>query len=159
MKTKKATSLCTAKQQTQKGTLAAVLHVFLDLAFEFRHKSALQDHSSLLVALAFVGGKFIDPAELCGAIFAGDVSDHVSAGQHNSVLYLAEAEIDNAVEEKSASRRAGEARRNQFSAICQRSLAVGTHENPRSTEVTKKNAPHLTKTKTAFNSIIGTSIL
>lgn len=78
----------------------------------------------------------------------------MSAGEHNSVLYLAEAEVDDTVEEKSTPRRTGEAGRNQFSAICQWSLAVGTDENPRSTEVTQKNPPHLTKTKTAFNSVM-----
>lgn len=78
----------------------------------------------------------------------------MSASEHNSVLYLAEAEVDDTIEEKSASRRTGEAGRNQFGAIRQWCLAVGTDENPRSAKVTQKNPPHLTKTKTAFNSII-----
>lgn len=83
----------------------------------------------------------------------------MSAGEHNSVLYLAEAEVDDTVEEKSTPRRTGEAGRNQFSAICQWSLAVGTDENPRSTKVTQKNPPHLRNRAEKTSSLLLSMIL
>ncbi|TRY95350.1 hypothetical protein DNTS_035033 [Danionella cerebrum] len=46
------------------------------------------DHSALFVSLAVLCGKLVDPAELTVAVFAADVSNHVTTGQHDAVLDL-----------------------------------------------------------------------
>lgn len=63
-------------------------HVLLK-ALALPDQRPLQDDSALLVALAVLGGKFVDPAQLAVAILAADVSHHVPARQHHPVLDLA----------------------------------------------------------------------
>lgn len=48
----------------------------------------LQDDTALLVPLAVLSSKLIDPAELTVAVLAADVSHHVPASEHHSVLHL-----------------------------------------------------------------------
>lgn len=62
-------------------------------AFALPHQGPLEDHSALLVALAVLGRKLIDPAQLTVAVLAADVSHHVSAGEHHPVLHLAVLEV------------------------------------------------------------------
>lgn len=64
-------------------------------AFALPHQRPLQDDTALLVALAFLGGKLIHPAELAVAVLAADVPHHVSSCQHDSVLNLAVLQIHN----------------------------------------------------------------
>lgn len=52
----------------------------------------------------------------------------MAAGQHDTVLHLAEAEVDDAVKEERASGRACEARRDELGTICQWRFATGTQE-------------------------------
>lgn len=54
---------------------------------------SLQDDAALLVALAVLGGKLIDPAQLAVAVLTADISNHVSARQHHAVLYLAVLQV------------------------------------------------------------------
>lgn len=49
----------------------------------------LQDYTSLLVPLTVLCSKLVDPTELAVAVLAADVSHHMPAGKHHSVLHLA----------------------------------------------------------------------
>ena len=63
--------------------------------FALPHQRPLQDDTALLVALAFLSGEFVHPAQLAVAVLAADVPHHVSAGQHDSVLHLAVLQVHN----------------------------------------------------------------
>lgn len=58
-------------------------------AFALPHQRPLQDDATFLVALTFLRGELVHPAELTVAVFAADISHHVSPSQHDSVLHLA----------------------------------------------------------------------
>lgn len=62
-------------------------------ALALPHQRPLQDHAALLVALAVLGGELVDPAQLTVAVLTADVSHHVSAGQHHTVLHLAVLQV------------------------------------------------------------------
>lgn len=64
-------------------------------AFALPHQRPLQDYSSLLVALAFLRGKLVHPAQLTVAVLAADVPHHVSPCQHDPVLDLAVLQVHN----------------------------------------------------------------
>ena len=54
---------------------------------------SLQDDTALLVALAVLSGKLIDPAQLAVTVLTADISHHVSARQHHAVLHLAVLQV------------------------------------------------------------------
>lgn len=62
-------------------------------AFALPHQRPLQDDTALLVALAFLSGELVHPAQLAVAVLAADVPHHVSSGEHHSVLHLAVLEV------------------------------------------------------------------
>lgn len=47
-------------------------------AFALPHQRPLQDDSALLVALTFLSGEFVHPAELAVTVLAADIPHHVS---------------------------------------------------------------------------------
>jgi hypothetical protein len=54
-------------------------HVLID-AVRLGDERSLEDDTTLLVPLVLLGGKLVDPANFGVAIFAKDVTNHVSPG-------------------------------------------------------------------------------
>lgn len=65
-----------------------------------RNQSPLQDYAPFLVTLIVLRGKFVNPSEFGVAVLAGHIPDHVTAGEHDSVLNLAVVEVHNFVEQE-----------------------------------------------------------
>lgn len=57
-------------------------------------QGSLQDDAALLVALAVLGGKLIDPAQFAVAVLAAHVPDHVAAREHDPILNFTVLQID-----------------------------------------------------------------
>lgn len=64
-------------------------------AFALCHQRPLQDDAALLVALTFLSGELIHPAQLTVAILAADIPHHVPPCQHDSVLDFTVLQIHN----------------------------------------------------------------
>lgn len=64
-------------------------------AFALPHQRPLQDDTALLVALTFLCGKLIHPAQLAVAVLAADIPHHVSSSKHDSILDLTVLQIHN----------------------------------------------------------------
>ena len=62
-------------------------------AFALSDQGPLQDDPPLLVALAVLRGKLVDPAQLAVAVLAAHVPHHVPACEHDSVLHLAVLQV------------------------------------------------------------------
>jgi hypothetical protein len=105
-------------------------------------QGAFQDHLALLVALVLLRRKLVLPAELGVAVLAGDVADHVPAGEHDPVLHLAVLQVHHAVEEERAARGSREACRDELSAIRQRRLARPAREQTGTAEVIEEDTAH-----------------
>lgn len=78
---------------------AIVADVFLN-AFTLCHQGSLQNNPPLLVSLVVLCGKLVHPAKFCVTVLAGDVANHVSPRQHDTVLYLTVVQVDHFVEEE-----------------------------------------------------------
>lgn len=57
-------------------------------ALTLPNQRPLQDDATLLVSLTVLGSKLVDPTQLAVAVLAADISHHVPAGKHHSVLHL-----------------------------------------------------------------------
>lgn len=68
----------------------------------------LQDNASLLVPLAFFSGHFIHPAKFSFAIFAHNVSHHVTTCKHYSILDTTKGQVDDFLEKISTTSRSCE---------------------------------------------------
>lgn len=55
-------------------------------AFALPDQGSFQDDAALLVALAVLSGKLIDPAQFAVAVLAAHVPDHVAPSEHDPVL-------------------------------------------------------------------------
>lgn len=111
-------------------------------ALALSHQSPLQDDSALLVALTFLGGELVHPAQLTVAVFAADVPHHVPPRQHDSVLHLAVLQIHNLVEQKSSAGGSSEASGDEFGSVGQDGVAVGTRKEASPTDVIQEDASH-----------------
>lgn len=63
---------------------------------------SLQNHASLFVSLTVLSGELVDPAQFAVTVLTADISHHVSAGEHDSVLHLAVLQVHHLVEEESS---------------------------------------------------------
>lgn len=104
---------------------------------------SLQNHTSLFVPLAVLGGKLIDPAQFAVTVLTADVSDHVPAGEHDSVLHLAVLQVHHLVEQKSSACGSCESGGDQLRSISQDCVTVGTRKEPCSTNVVQEDTSHL----------------
>lgn len=111
-------------------------------AFALPHQRPLQDHTALLVALTFLRGELVHPAQFAVAVLAANVPHHVSSCQHDSVLHLAVLQIHNLVEEKSSAGGSSEACGDELSSVGQNGVTVGTREEASSTNVIQEDPPH-----------------
>lgn len=111
-------------------------------AFALPHQGPLEDHSALLVALAVLGRKLIDPAQLTVAVLAADVSHHVSAGEHHPVLHLAVLEVHHLVEEEGSPCGSSEARGDELRAVGQDGITVGAGEETSAPDVVQEDSAH-----------------
>lgn len=64
-------------------------------AFALLHQRPLQNDAALFVALTFLRGKLVHPAQLAIAVLAADIPDHVPPCKHDSVLDFAVLQIHN----------------------------------------------------------------
>ena len=122
-----------------------MLDIKLSVLFEtftLGNKCSFKDDAAFFVALILLGGKLVNPAELGVTVFAGDVSHHVSAGQHDPVLDLAKVQVDHFTEEEGSTGCPREPCRNQLRAVCQSRFTICTAEKPRTTDVVQKYSPH-----------------
>lgn len=132
-----------------------VSYMFLK-AIWFCNEGSLQNDTAFLVPLVVFCCKFINPAKLRTAIFAGNVTHHVASSQHHSVLYFTVSQIHHALEEESSSCCSSEASGNQFRAICENSVAGSTRKQSGSSYMLQKYASHFDFT--AFVSLVLKSI-
>lgn len=109
----------------------------------FCHESSLQDDSALFVSLLLLRRKLVDPSQLVVTLLAGNISDHVSSSQHDPVLNLTEGQVDDPVEEEGSPRCSCKSGRDQFTSVCQGSVAFGTTEQPGASQMIKKQATHI----------------
>lgn len=115
---------------------------FLDFAFNLCDKRTFQDNPSFLVALTLVCCKFIYPAKLCTTVFARNIANHMSTGEHDAILHLTEAQVDDTVEQKCTACCSGETCWNELHAIRKRCLTVGANEYSCSTKMAEKYTTH-----------------
>lgn len=111
-------------------------------AFTLPHQRPLQNDAALLVALAFLVGELVHPAQLAVAVLAADVPHHVSSCQHDAVLHLAVLQIHNLVEQESSSGGPSEARGDEFSSVGQNGVTVCTSEEASPANVIQEDPPH-----------------
>lgn len=101
--------------------------------FKINYKNTFINHISngevsqltLLVALALFGGEFVHPAQFGFAVLAHDIANHVTARQHNTVLNIAECEIDDLLEEVSSpcGSRESKEKKNEISIVARFTLS------------------------------------
>lgn len=53
--------------------------------------------------LAVLGGELVHPAQLRVAVLAHHIAHHVTAGQHDAILHVAELQVDDRLEQVGAS--------------------------------------------------------
>lgn len=106
-------------------------------------ESSFQDNATFLVSLLLICCKFVHPPKLSITVFAADISDHVTTRQHHSILNLAIIQIDDFVEEKSASRGTREACAHELWPVGEIGVAGGAGEQATATDVLEKYHSHL----------------
>lgn len=111
-------------------------------ALALPNQSPLQDDASLLVPLTVLSGKLIDPTQLAVAVLAADVSYHVSAGEHHSVLHLAVLQVHHLIEEERSSCGSCESCGDELRPISQDGVTVGTREEACSANVVQEDTAH-----------------
>lgn len=111
-------------------------------AFALPHQCPLQDNTAFLIALTFLGGKLVHPAQLAVAVFAADIPHHMSSCQHDSVLHLAVLQIHNLVEEEGSAGGSGEACGDELSSVGQNGVTVGTGKQASPTNVIQEDSSH-----------------
>jgi len=111
-------------------------------AFGLPDEGALQDDATFFVALRVLSREFVDPTQFGVAIFAGNVTHHVATSEHDSVLDVAEGEVDDFVEEEGSSGGAGEPRGNEFASVGQIRVTTHAREQPASAHVVQEDATH-----------------
>lgn len=111
-------------------------------AFTLPHQRPLQDDPTLLIALAFLGGKLVHPAQLAIAVLAADIPHHVSSCQHDSVLHLTVLQIHNLVEEEGSAGGSSEACGDELSSVGQNGVTVGTGKEASPTNVIQEDSSH-----------------
>jgi len=120
-----------------------ILHINAIIkALHLCHQGALQYDPSLLVPLCLLRRELVDPPKLCLAALAGHVADHMASGQHDPVLDLTEAQVDDPVEEERTPGSACEPGGYELGAVGQGGLTAGAEEQPRTTEMFKEYPPH-----------------
>lgn len=102
----------------------------------------LQDYTSLLVPLTVLCSKLVDPTELAVAVLAADVSHHMPAGKHHSVLHLAILQVHYLVEEESSACGSCETCGDKLGSVRQDGVTVGTGEEACSANVVQEDTSH-----------------
>lgn len=139
---RRASKFYTLGKRAMLGRSGSVAQVLFN-AIALCHECSLKDDTALLVPLAILSSKLVDPAKFGVAVLAGHVAHHVAAGQHHTILHLTEIEVDHFVEEEGPSRGAREPRADELAAISQMGVAASAREEPGASDVLEKDAPHV----------------
>lgn len=92
------------------------------------YEGTLQDYPAFLVTLIVFCGKLIDPSQLGITVLTGHVTDHVSSGQHHTVLYLTVVQVYNFVEQESSSSCTCESCRYEFCPVGKGCVTASTRK-------------------------------